>query len=323
MENLEMQSTTDTEIWKYIPELGKDYSVSNLGRARSNGRYVKGVGAREFFRSDRILKTSGRSLNIRSFIFQLDELIASLFIRPLQEHEYVIHLDGNFSNNQVDNLKILCSSDFGDEWKTVPEFPAYEVSRNGQIRLLRDTSKKQIVREQVLKQFEDPDGYLRTFLYYDPGCSSRGRLMAVHRVVCMAFIDNPNNYPVVNHKDGNKKNNCVENLEWCTVKYNNNHAIAVGLNKPFSTLTSKAKRLQHCKPVRCIENNTVYYSCLDAERQLNLYSGAVLDSISRNKNRKAAGYTFEYVNKEDYLYLYDDLPENIPKYNATLETLQQ
>ena len=47
--------------------------------------------------------------------------------------------------------------------------------------------------------------------------------MLVHRVVADAFIPNPNNYPCINHKDENPANNKVENLEWCTYKYNNNY----------------------------------------------------------------------------------------------------
>ena len=56
----------------------------------------------------------------------------------------------------------------------------------------------------------------------------------IHRLVAENFIENPNNYKVINHKDGNKTNNNVENLEWCTISHNTQHAINTGLliNKP-------------------------------------------------------------------------------------------
>lgn len=56
------------------------------------------------------------------------------------------------------------------------------------------------------------------------------KICRVHRLVANAFIDNYNNYPIINHKDGNKLNNCVDNLEWCTYKQNIIHSWENGLS---------------------------------------------------------------------------------------------
>ena len=70
--------------------------------------------------------------------------------------------------------------------------------------------------------------------YYLVNLSIKGKCKTyqVHRLVAKAFIANPNNYPVINHKDGDKLNNRVENLEWCTYQYNTQHACKNGLINP-------------------------------------------------------------------------------------------
>jgi hypothetical protein len=65
-------------------------------------------------------------------------------------------------------------------------------------------------------------GYVRVMLNKNGITKS----FAVHRLIAKTFIPNPNNYPIVNHKDGNGRNNSVENLEWCTQKENVAHALA-------------------------------------------------------------------------------------------------
>lgn len=69
-----------------------------------------------------------------------------------------------------------------------------------------------------LKQFYDKNGYACVAIYVD----KQTKRMKVHRLVAMAFIPNPNNLPQINHKDENKSNNQIDNLEWCDCSYNIN-----------------------------------------------------------------------------------------------------
>lgn len=85
--------------------------------------------------------------------------------------------------------------------------------RNGQSRTIKETIKKpDLIR-----------GYLVVDLYKD--CKRRN--FPIHRLVAKAFIPNPENLPQVNHKDEDKTNNRAENLEWCTVSYNNNYGTKI------------------------------------------------------------------------------------------------
>lgn len=94
--------------------------------------------------------------------------------------------------------------------------PNYEVSSGGHIR--------NKITGKVLAEFVGKDGYLRT--QFD------GKTRTVHRVVATAFIPASTGKDFVNHKDGNKRNNSVENLEWCTRGENMIHAYSHGLIKP-------------------------------------------------------------------------------------------
>lgn len=110
-----------------------------------------------------------------------------------------------------------------EEWKDIPNYEGlYQASTYGRIKSLKrfryNHSKKQIAEERILKPGV-VNGYLRVSLWKD----NKFKNYLVHRLIAMTFIPNPNNYKCINHKDETRKNNKVNNLEWCTHKYNNNY----------------------------------------------------------------------------------------------------
>lgn len=126
----------------------------------------------------------------------------------------------------------------------------------------------------------DKDGYKRLRIY-----QNRKQLfkMSVHRIVALIYIDNPHNYPIVNHKDGNKENNHKDNLEWCTVKENTLHAERLGLR----THEAKRKKVEQLD----INGNTiaVYNSLKEASEKTGIARQCIGKCCNYPKLRKSAG----------------------------------
>lgn len=118
----------------------------------------------------------------------------------------------------------------GETWKDIEGYEnLYQVSNTGRVRSIKNN------KVYVLKQYTTIYGYMKTILWKN----NKMKNFPTHRLVAKAFIPNPNNYPIINHKDENKTNNCVDNLEWCTPKYNSNYgksrercSMNNGSNKP-------------------------------------------------------------------------------------------
>ena len=108
-----------------------------------------------------------------------------------------------------------------EEWRDIDGYEGYyQVSNLGRVRGVdRVTDNNRPIKSRLLKPFKNNSGHLRIILIK----KSIKKHLLVHRLVAKAFIPNPNNYPIINHKDENPSNNNVENLEWCTVLYNNNY----------------------------------------------------------------------------------------------------
>lgn len=111
-----------------------------------------------------------------------------------------------------------------EEWRPVVGYEGlYEVSSFGQVRsvdrVVYQNNHPQRRKSIIKKQTPHKDGHLMVMLSKE----GHNKNCQVHRLVAQAFIPNPDNLPVINHKDEKPNNNCVDNLEWCTIKYNNNY----------------------------------------------------------------------------------------------------
>ena len=121
------------------------------------------------------------------------------------------------------------------EWKDIKGYEGlYQVNKIGEIYSL--------ISNKTLKPFYRGGRPDNKYLVVDLNKDARRKTVSVHRIVAEAFIPNPNSLPCVNHKDGNKDNNCVDNLEWCTHSENNYHACRTGLkNIPSGTANKNSK----------------------------------------------------------------------------------
>ena len=153
-------------------------------------------------------------------------------------------------------------------WKDCKGYEGlYQVSNLGRIWSIKG--------QRYLKGCEDKDGYLRINLKAKNGKAKTER---VHRLVAIAFIPNPLGLPVVNHKDENKQNNAVDNLEWCSVRYNN--------------IYSKGKS------IICVELNRVFDCSQSAMRELGI-NGSDIRKCCKGQAKTAGGYHWRYYYARD------------------------
>lgn len=179
-------------------------------------------------------------------------------------------------------------------WKTIPGYYSrYQVSNLGNVRRLSYdiTSKtgKHIHRDvKYLKKFINNSGYLAVYLL-NPETKHRD-YKTVHRLVASTFLSNPDNLPIVNHKNEDKKDNRVCNLEWCTQSDNMKHN---NINKRIGD-TLRGKKANNRIPVYCITKDTVYESMSYVCNYLNI-PWYQLKHMLEDINYNYKGYKFRYI----------------------------
>lgn len=186
-----------------------------------------------------------------------------------------------------------------ETWRDVVGFESkYEVSDLGRVRSLdrytkHNTSKTGFILQkgQMLKPYISKKGYLEVDL--GDGFGKR-KSVSVHRLAAIAFIDNPVNYDQVNHIDGVKTNNHLDNLEWCNNSMNQVHAYTNGLKKP-SPLAGKPKR-----PVYQIDKKTNeivarFDSVAEAGVALGMKTPSNIITVCKGNRPYAGGYKWQYA----------------------------
>ena len=115
-------------------------------------------------------------------------------------------------------------------WKPIKDYEEkYEISSLGRVKSLqRWSGTKFYNREKLLSLYTNKkNGYVYVWL----NKNGKGKNLRVHKLVAQTFIENPNNYTDINHKDCDRANNSVENLEWCTRSYNIKYSFKYGKAK--------------------------------------------------------------------------------------------
>lgn len=168
----------------------------------------------------------------------------------------------------------------------------YQISNMGNVKSLNYMNHG---IEKILKPKKNNKGYLWVEIRKNGEIGN----FLVHRLVAMAFIKNPNNYPVVNHKDENTLNNNIDNLEWCTKSYNVRYSLERHPErKRRDNIRESEKYRRHKKKLLMIDNEgkvvNTFESVCSYCKETNRNSWSIIECC--NGNRKTAyGYKWKFA----------------------------
>ena len=179
-------------------------------------------------------------------------------------------------------------------WKDINGFEGrYQISNFGRVKSLGHNDRlNRRFKEIVLKQAINAGGYRCVRIYKD----GLNYTKKIHRLVSEAFIPTVPGKTIINHKDGNKLNNSIENLEWCTYGENMSHAIRTGLNSTRSAVAVRAETGK--KPIEQCDSRgnrlNKFSSAADASRETGINRGNI-SSCCNGKKEMAGDFVWKFA----------------------------
>lgn len=177
-------------------------------------------------------------------------------------------------------------------WKSVSGYEGiYEVSNMGRVKSVsryvkNGNSQKYIQGKILVNSIEKKTKYMRVTL-----CKGgKQKIAKVHRLVALTFLPNTNNYPQVNHKDENRRNNCVDNLEWCSANYNMNYGKRNERSAKSNTNGIRSKAVLQIKNGEVIRE---FPSASEVERKIG-FGQRNISKCCRGECKQAYGYEWKY-----------------------------
>ena len=170
-------------------------------------------------------------------------------------------------------------------WKDIPHYKGrYLISNQGRVFSL--------LTKKYLSVQQNANGYLFIILSNAKG---KRKTESIHRLVALAFIENPNHYPEVNHKNEIKADNRVENLEWCDHKYNSNYGSrSERISKKLTNYEQFSKEVQQLKDGQVL---ATYPSIKEAERITGINNSNIV-RVCQGKRKTAGGYQWRYKQED-------------------------
>lgn len=266
--------------WRVIPGLNNKYMISDTGQIKSIDKNHYGLILPKKVKQNRYYVSLYQKEHLYTYF--VDELVAKTYLDTYFDFCIIEHKDRNTYNDSLDNLKcVIAIPDLpGELWEDVENLKGHlKVSNLGRVKRVDHRYNRP---EHLITFVPDHDGYCT----FGVSINGNGYSYKLHRLVAQTFIPNPDNKPQVNHKNGIKQDNRVENLEWCTAKENMQHAVKIGLHKNDSTYMKRKNAELRSTSLQCVETGEIFESIKEASQHFNVSRGVISD-IARGTTKNS------------------------------------